>query len=97
MVNMLDKKKITKDVCMFSALSNLMFLEKKRTGDVKAKGYANGRPQRKYISKEKSSSLTLSTCALFIPCAMDAIEGHKVVMCNIPGAFLQANWPEDND
>ena len=90
-VNMLDKKQITKDVCMFSALSNLMFLEKKRTGDVKAKGRADGRLQREWISKEESSSPTVSTYALFISCAMDVMEGRKIVTCNIPGAFLQAN------
>ena len=28
---------------------------------------------------------------------MDAIEGRNVVTCDIPGAFLQADWPEDID
>ena len=28
---------------------------------------------------------------------MDTMEGRQVVTCNIPGAFPQANWPEDND
>jgi hypothetical protein len=28
---------------------------------------------------------------------MDAIEGKKVATCVIPGAFLQADWPEDRD
>ena len=28
---------------------------------------------------------------------MDAMEGRQVVTCDIPDAFLQANWPEDND
>ena len=58
---------------------------------------ADGRPQREYISKKESSLPTVSTYALFISCAMDAMEGQKVVTCNIPGAFLQTNWPEDND
>ena len=30
-------------------------------------------------------------------CAMDAIEGYKVVMYDILGAFLQANWPKDSN
>ena len=37
------------------------------------------------------------TYVLFISCAMDAMEGRQVVTCDIPSAFLQANWPEDND
>jgi hypothetical protein len=28
---------------------------------------------------------------------MDAIEGRKVATCDIPGAFLQADWPADCD
>jgi hypothetical protein len=28
---------------------------------------------------------------------MDAIEGRKVATCDIPGALLQADWPEDRD
>ena len=28
---------------------------------------------------------------------MDAIEGRKVVTCNIPGAFIQADWLEDTN
>ena len=28
---------------------------------------------------------------------MDAVEGEKVVTCNIPGVFLQADWLKDND
>ena len=27
---------------------------------------------------------------------MDTMEGRQVVTYNIPGAFLQADWPEDN-
>jgi hypothetical protein len=28
---------------------------------------------------------------------MDVIEGRKVATCDIPGAFLQADWPADRD
>jgi hypothetical protein len=30
-------------------------------------------------------------------CLMDAIEGRKVATCDIPGAFLQADWPAERD
>jgi hypothetical protein len=42
------------------ALSYLMFLKRKRDGSVKARGCADGRPQREYISKDDSSSPTVS-------------------------------------
>ena len=95
-MGMLDKTQITSDLYM-NALSYLMFLKRKRTGTVKARGCANGRPQREFISKEESSSPTVSTYALFISCAMDAMEERQVVTCDIPIAFLQADWPEDNN
>jgi hypothetical protein len=28
---------------------------------------------------------------------MDTIEGRKVATCDIPGDFLQADWPADRD
>ena len=95
-VEMLGKSRITSDVFM-NALSYLMFLKRKRSNVVKARGCANGQPQQEFISKEESSSPTVSTYALFTLCAMDAMEGRQVVTCDIPGAFLQANWPKDND
>ena len=73
--NMLEKKQITSDVCI-NALSYLMFLKRKRTSDIKAMGCADGRPQRAFISKDESSSPTVSTYALFISSAMDAMEGR---------------------
>ena len=74
-----------------------MFLKRKRAGDVKARVCADGGSQREYISKEESCLPTVSTYVLFLSCAMDAMEGQKVVTCNIPGAFLQVDWPEDNN
>ena len=59
-VNMLGKKQITKGVYI-NVLSYLMFLKRKMTGDIKARGCDGSRPQREYISKEESSSPTVST------------------------------------
>ena len=28
-------------------------------------------------------------------CVMDAMKGRKVIIINIPGAFLQGDWPQD--
>jgi hypothetical protein len=74
-----------------------MFLKRKRCGKVKARGCADGRPQREYISKDESSSPAASIYALMTSCLMDAIEERKVATCDILGAFLQADWPADRD
>ena len=62
---------------------------------MKARGCANGRPQREYITEEKSSSPTLSLYALIGLCLMDAMGGRKLTTVNIPGAFLKGDWPQD--
>jgi hypothetical protein len=95
-VKMLKPTEITKNI-RYEALNYLMFLKRKRCGKVKARGCADGRPQREYISKDESSSPTVSIYALMTSCLMDAIEGRKVATCDIPGAFLQADWPADRD
>jgi hypothetical protein len=95
-VNMLAPSDVNKKI-RFEALNYLIFLKRKRYGKVKARGCAGGRPQREYISKDESSSPTVSIYALMTSCLMDAIEGRKVATCDIPGAFLQADWPADRD
>jgi hypothetical protein len=95
-VRMLKPTEINRKI-RFEALNYLMFLKRKRCGKVKARGCADGRPQREYISKDESSSPTVSIYALMTSCLMDAIEGRKVATCDIPGAFLQADWPADRD
>jgi hypothetical protein len=92
---MLTPTEVNKEVWS-TALSYLMFLKRKRNGDVKARGCADGRPQREYIFEDKSSSPTVSIYALMASCLMDAIDDRKVVTFDIPGAFLQADWPADN-
>ena len=55
---------------------------------MKGRGCANGRPQREYITKEESSSPTMSLYAPMGLCVMDVMEGRKVITVNILGAFL---------
>jgi hypothetical protein len=95
-VKMLEPSEVNKNI-RYEALNYLMFLKRKRCGKIKARGCADGRPQREYISKDESSSPTVSIYALMTSCLMDAIEGRKVATCDIPGAFLQADWPADRD
>ena len=84
---MLKRSEVTMDIYT-NALSYLMFLERKRSGKIKARGCANGRPQREFISKEESSLPTVSNYALMISYAMNAIKERKVVTCDMSVAFL---------
>ena len=62
---------------------------------MKERGCADGRSQRDYITKEESSSPTVSLYALMSSCVMDALDDRKVITVDIPGAFLQGEWPQD--
>ena len=57
------------------ALNYLMYLKQKRCGRIKARGCADRRKQRVYKGKDKTSSPTVSTEALFLSCIIDAQEG----------------------
>jgi hypothetical protein len=93
-IDMLPPEGITRDVSKM-LLGYLMFLKRKRCGMIKARGCADGRPQREYITKNQSSSPAVANNALFATCLVDAIEKRAVATCDIPGAFLQADWPQD--
>ena len=73
MIDLLDPQEISQEI-FHSALNYLMFLKRKRSGTVKARGCADGRPQREFITKLQSSSPTVRTHALFLGCVVDAIE-----------------------
>ena len=76
------------------ALGYLMFLKKKRSGTTKGRGCADGRTQRAYITKEESTSPTISTEAVFLTAVVDAWESWKVVVLDVPGAFMQVDMDE---
>ena len=61
---------------------------------MKGQGCADGRPQQDYITKEESSSPTVSLYDLMGSCLMDAIDGRKFITVDIHGAFLQGDWPQ---
>eukprot|EP00934_Nitzschia_sp_Nitz4_P008823 Nitzschia sp. Nitz4//scaffold544_size3429//46//666//NITZ4_009268-RA/size3429-processed-gene-0.4-mRNA-1//-1//CDS//3329554276//8813//frame0 len=70
------------------------FLKRKRCGKVKARGCADGRPQRAYIQKEDAASPTVSNEAVFITAVIDGAEGRHVAVVDVPGAFMQADMDE---
>ena len=71
-----------------------MFLKEKRCGKVKARDCADGHKQRLYKTKDETSSPTMNVKALFITCLIDAMEGREVMMCDIPGTFMQLEMDE---
>ena len=64
---------------------------------MKGRGCANGRPQQEYITKEESSLPTVSLYALMGSCLMDAMDSRKTITVDISGAFLQGDWPQDEN
>ena len=62
---------------------------------MKGIGCANGHPQQEYITKKESSSPTVLLYALMDSCLMDAIDNTKVITVDIPAAFLQGDWLQD--
>ena len=93
-IDMLPAKSITNDM-MKMLLAYLMFLKRKRCGKIKARGCADGRSQKEYITKLESSSPCVKTRALFLSCLVDALERKKLVIVDIPGASLSADWLVD--
>ena len=76
------------------ALRYLMLIKEKRDGTIKARGCADGRPQRIYTSKEDTSSPTISIEAMMLLCAIDAKKNRYVVVSDIPGAFLHTDMED---
>ena len=75
----------------WEALGYLMFLKRKRSGKIKARGCADGRPQRAYIPQEDARAPTVSTEAVFMTAVINAMENRTVAVVDIPGAFMQAD------
>ena len=59
---------------------------------IKGKGCADKRKHRDWLSKEDTSSPTVPTESLMIPCMIDAMDGREVATTGIPGAFLQTYY-----
>ena len=76
------------------ALTSLMFLTQKSSGEIKARACANGSVQRDHIAKEEATSPTVTSDAIFIQGTIFAHEGRHVATCDIPGAFLHADNPD---
>ena len=87
-MDMLPARSITHDMMKIS-LAYLMFLNRKRCGKIKARGCADGRSQREYVTKLESSSPCVKTHTLFLSCLVDTFDRRKVVIADIPEHFYQ--------
>jgi len=88
-----DPRSLTRDDRR-NALSSLMFLTEKCTGEVKARACANGIAQRQRIAKEEAAAPIVTSEAIFVQSTIYAHENRDVATCDIPGAFLQADNPD---
>ena len=68
--------------------------KRKRYGNIKGITCAYGRPQRCYITKEESSSPTISLEAIFTSLNIDAHKWREIAFFDVPGAHLNADIPE---
>lgn len=76
------------------SLPYLMFLKEKRTGQIKARGCADGRKQQEYTNKEDASSPTVAIESVIITSVIDAWEKRDVATVDVPGAFMHADMDE---
>jgi hypothetical protein len=60
----------------------LMFVTEKRDGTIKGRMVYNGKPTRDWLSKEDSSSPTVSLESIFITAALDAKENRDILGWN---------------
>ena len=75
------------------SLAYTMFMKLKSDEvTIKGRGCADGRKQRDWLSKEDTSSPTVSTEGLMLSCMVDVMKDREVATVDIPGAFLQTDY-----
>jgi hypothetical protein len=73
------------------ALRALSVIKEKRSGVLKGRVCADGRPQQGLYSKAETGSSTISTDALFMTIMIHTLEGRDVATADIAGAYLHAH------
>ena len=77
------------------ALRDINLIKLKRSGKLKVRTCADGRPLILYITKEYASSTTISLEDLFASLIIDAHKGRDVAIFYVPGSYLNAYMPEN--
>jgi hypothetical protein len=70
-------------------LQSHMFIGQKRTGETKTRMVAGGNTQQGHMTKEESSSPTVSTKAVLLALIVDVHKGRDVAVIDVPNAFIQ--------
>ena len=70
------------------AVGSLLFHCKKRDESVKGRMVYNGKPTRKWLSKDESASPTVALESTFLTGIIDAKEGREIMTCDAPNTFL---------
>ena len=78
------------------SLASLIFVTKKRSGDIKARKVSDGGKQRTYDRYDKSDGLlpTVSTDSIFLTGVVDAHEMQAIAILDIANAFLHVENDE---
>ena len=77
------------------ALRAVNLIKEKRCGIIKGRTCADGSSQRAYIPREEATSPTVSMESLIATLIIDAKEQRDVAVFDVPGAYLNADMPED--
>ena len=76
------------------ALNLITMIKEKRSGSIKARACADGRKQRRYITKEEVASPTIQLESLIMSLIIDAKEHRDVAVADVVGAYLVANMKD---
>ncbi len=66
-----------------------MLIGQKRTGETKARMVTGGNMQRGHVTKEESSSPTVSSKAVLLTSIVDACKGRDIAVVDILNVFIQ--------
>jgi len=77
-----------------NALTLITLIKYKRSGTVKGRACADGRKQRKFISKDEAVSPAVSLESIIMSLIIDAVEGRDTATADIAGAYLFALMDE---
>ena len=94
-IEAIDYESISKDE-RNKALDAVNLIELKRDGRLKGRSCANGSKQRSYLTEYDSvASPTVSLEGFFTTLLIGAYEEREHISFDVPGAFLQAEMPDD--
>jgi hypothetical protein len=74
-----------------NALRAINLIKEKRNGDLKGRTCADGRKQRNWYTKERTTSPTISNDSLMAILTLSAAERRKIAMWDVEGAYLLAD------